>query len=39
MFLNDKGYLKKKWMWVIVSATIIIPIIGVFLWAMTFPIP
>jgi hypothetical protein len=39
MFLDDKGYIKKKWIGVIVSSTVIIPIIGLILWIMTFPIP
>jgi len=39
MFLDDLGYIKKKWMWVIVSSTAIIPIIGVFLWTIAFPKP
>jgi hypothetical protein len=36
MFIDDRGYIKKKWMAVIIASTIIIPVIGVVLWTMTF---
>ena len=36
MFIDDRGYIKKKWMIVIAVSTVIIPIIGVVLWTMTF---
>ncbi len=37
MFLNDDGYVRKKWMTLIVILTIVIPLVGVVLWSMLFP--
>ena len=36
MFVDDRGYIKKKWMAAIALSTVIIPVIGVTLWTMTF---
>ena len=36
MFIDDKGYVKKKWLVTIAVSTVIVPIIGVMLWTMTF---
>ena len=36
MFVDDHGYIKKKWMAAIALSTVIIPVIGVTLWTMTF---
>ena len=36
MFVDDRGYVKKKWLIAISISTIIIPVIGVILWTMTF---
>ncbi len=37
MFLNDGGYVKKKWMIFIAVLTIVIPIVGLILWSKAFP--
>jgi hypothetical protein len=36
MFVDDLGYVKKKWMAVIAISTVAVPIIAVILWTMTF---
>ena len=36
MFVDDRGYVKKKWMAVIAISTVTVPIVGVVLWTMTF---
>jgi hypothetical protein len=36
MFIDERGYIKKKWMVAIAVSTAIIPVIGVILWTMTF---
>lgn len=36
MFVDDLGYVKKKWMAVIAISTGVVPIVGIVLWTMTF---
>jgi hypothetical protein len=36
MFVDDRGYVKKKWMAVIVISTVVVPLIAVVFWTMTF---